>query len=52
MSAQGNILKEVIQRQVEFNEALKARVKSDKVKEEQLKALRIRAIKKPKRTKG
>ncbi len=52
MSTQGNILKEIIKRQVDFNNALKARVKGDNVKAEQLNALRIRTIKKPKRNKG
>ncbi len=52
MSEQGKILQRVVRRQTRFNEALKERVKNDKVKEEQLAALRIRTIKKPKRGKS
>lgn len=52
MSGQGNLLKMLVQRQTRFNEALKERVKSDKVKEEQLKEIANLMNKKTKRIKG
>ena len=52
MSNHTNLLQRVVRRQVRFQTILKERVKNDKVKEEQLAALRIRTIKKPKRNKG